>query len=175
MISIKNTTFRKITGIEFVYFVGNAMKGDGWGVFLKLVTMLEASCKRAIGLKIGIDPDLESVGRVEFYAALRLCRDASLIPEEAFAFVNKARMLRNDLAHSGAVLELSIDTIMARVDGPKYLKGLDSFLQIEGCKAADDGTSHSNALLASCVAFVGYLAFSLFGESWLQQTEPKKA
>lgn len=167
MINIPKDSFLRITGIELDYFLKHVMAGDDWAVFLKLITTLEASCKRAIGLKLGIDPDLESVAEIEFFSALRLCRDASLIPEEAFGFANKARRLRNDLAHSGAVLELSIDTVRARKVGPNYLKGLDAFIRIEDHGAADNAQTHRNALMFACLTFVGYLASSLFGDSWL--------
>lgn len=169
MIEIPKNSFQRISGIELDYFFKHVMNGDDWAIFLKLVTMLEAASKRAIGIKLGIDPDLEAVGKLEFFAALRLCREANLIPEDAFNFANRARLLRNDLVHSGAVLELTVETVVARTDGSKYLKGLDQFVRIEQESATDSSKSHRHALLFACVVFVGHLAHALFDERWLPE------
>ncbi len=91
--------FEKLTGSDFTYFVTHILSGDAWGSFLKMASLLEASSKRAVGMRLGLDPSSESVGRIEFSSALLLCKETGLTSAEAFEFANYIRQVRNDLVH----------------------------------------------------------------------------
>ena len=167
MFTISKESFARITGTELDHFLKHILVGDSWGVFLKITTVIESSSKRAIGLKLAIDPDLPSVANLELLTALRLCRDIGLVTDEAFNFANRLRSMRNELVHSGKVLNLSLDEIFKNADGPKYMKSLDEFVRIEGQSALDGAQQHQNALLFACVAYAALLAKALLQDDWL--------
>jgi len=165
-ISIHLDTFKTITGIDFDYFAKHALKGDDWGSFLKLVSVIESCAKRAIGIKVGVDPELESVGRIEFATALLICRDASLISGEAFNFANELRQVRNGLAHKGGVLHLDVSAVLGTKHARRYPARVHGFIMLEGSSVTAGTKEHLNILFAGCVGFVAQLASGLFGENW---------
>ncbi len=142
------------------------------GSFLKIASLIEASSKRAIGRRLGIDPSSEGVGRLEFYSALVLCRDAKLITVEAFDFANYVRQVRNDMVHKGGILHLDIEQFGGSRFFQRYRARVDAFISIRGMKIDDGAREHLRTLLVGCIAFLALLVKALFNEDWLQPNRP---
>lgn len=104
---------------------------------------------------------------MEFYNALVLCKDAKLISEEAFAFANYMRHVRNDLAHNGGALDLDVERLRGESFFKKYEERIGSFVSMQGTKITDGPQAHLNLLLMGCVAFVSLLAKELLEEEWV--------
>ena len=160
--------FEKLTGSDFTYFVTHILSGDAWGSFLKMASLLEASSKRAVGMRLGLDPSSESVGRIEFSSALLLCKETGLISAEAFEFANYIRQVRNDLVHKGGILHLDIERFRGAAFFKKYRARVEAFVSIQG-KTVDGGErEHLETLLLGCIAFVGLLSKELLDEDWIR-------
>jgi hypothetical protein len=151
------------------------MRGDAWGTFMKFVALIEASAKRAVALKLGVDPSSEGAMRMEFYNALILCKDAKLISDEAFAFANYMRHVRNDLAHNGGALDLDVERLRGASFFKKYEERIGAFVSLQGTKITDGVQAHLNVLLMGCVAFVSQLAKALLSEEWIVETPVTKS
>lgn len=153
MFTIKESTFTTITGLDMRHFAAHVGQGDAWGSFLKITAILEGSSKRAIGIKLGLDPNSEPVGHLEFFTALRLCREAKLISNEAFDFANYMRQVRNDLVHKSGQLNLDIETLRGKGFFQKYVARVESFVVIEDIRLTDGDKAHFTSLVAACISF----------------------
>ena len=171
MIQINLENFKLITGIEFDHFFNHILKGDRWGNFLKVVSVLESTSKRAIALKTKIDPNSEAIGRIEFYNALQLCRELKLITEEAFAFANYLRQVRNDLVHKGFSLDLDIEKMKGTTFYKKYKDRIGQFVAIEGHDISNNDKEHFNTLIMGVCVFVSLINKELYGEDWLENAK----
>jgi hypothetical protein len=167
-IQISLGSFEKLTGATFDHFAAHVLRGDAWGSFLKMASLIEASSKRAIGLKLGLDPSSDGVGRIEFYSALVLCKETGLITREAYEFANYLRHVRNDLVHKGGILHLDIEQLRGITFFKKYRERVEAFASIQGVSLADGEQQHLNTLLVGCVAYLGLLSKVLFDEDWFQ-------
>ena len=166
MFEISIANFKIITGTELEHFTSHVLRGDAWGSFLKLASTIEAASKRAIGIKLGIDPSLEAVARMEFYTALLLCRETELIPPSAFDFANYIRHVRNDLVHNGGMLNLDIEKLRGSAFFAKYKSRVEAFITIEGMSVVSSEQQHMNTLLVGCVGFISFLSKALFNDDW---------
>ena len=171
MFEISLTGFKVLTGLDLDHFTSQIMRGDEWGTFLKLATIIETSAKRALGLKLGVEPSAEAVLRIEFQTALALCKDARLTSQEAFEFANYVRRIRNHLAHNGDRLDLDIEKLRGSTFFNKYKGKIEAFVSIEGTKITDGHQQHLNALMVGCIAFISLLAKSSLNEEWIVNTE----
>ena len=166
-IHISLSNFSKLTGCEFEHFSNHIMKGDAWATFMKIAAVVEATSKRAIAIRIGIDPSSEGAMRLEFHNAIVLCTEAGLISKEAFEFANYIRHVRNDLAHNGSSLDLDIEKLRGSQFFKKYQGKLESFAVIDGQRISDGPQQHINTLFLGCVVFINELAKSLLNEDWV--------
>jgi len=174
-IEIKIESFARLTGCDLNHFTDHVMRGDSWGTFMKLATLIEASAKRAVALKLGVDPASEGAMRIEFYCALLLCKEAKLISEEAFAYANYIRHVRNDMVHSGTTLDLDVGRLRGSDFFKKYQAKIEEFVSIQDAKIMDGLQQHLNTLFLGCVAFVSQLAKALLGEEWVVPAPEKPA
>jgi hypothetical protein len=170
-IQIKIDSFKKLTGCDLDHFTAHVTRGDAWGTFMKLATVIEATAKRAIAMKLGADPNSEGVMRIEFYNALLLCNEAKLISNEAFAYANYIRHVRNDLVHSGGALDLNVEQLRGSAFFKKYQDKIEAFVSIQNTMITDGIQQHINTLLLGCVGFVSEIAKNLLGEEWVITTQ----
>jgi hypothetical protein len=129
--------------------------------------VLEASAKRAIALKLGTDPASDGTMRMVLYNALLLRQEAKLISDQAFAFANHVRHVRNDLAHSGGELDLDVERLRGSKFFAKNREAIANFVTMESQAITDGIQQHLNTLFLGCVTFISQLASSLLGEQWV--------
>lgn len=159
-------SFEKVSGIRFEILIKRFDIKDEWATFLKIAAVLESSTKRAVGIKLGIDPNLESVRKQEFFNSLLICRDTKIIQQDAFDFVNRIRIIRNDLVHNIGELDLNIGKLQRDTkDFGTYKKVIESFIKIGEASITDSKRQHFDFLIGGCIGYVVTLSDNLFNRN----------
>jgi hypothetical protein len=173
MVTVHIERFKIITGVSLEHFTQNILKGDSWGIFLKIASVIESSSKRAIALKKGLDPDSPASIKVKFSVSLIKCSELSLITKEAFNFADNIRKVRNDLVHKGNLLNLNIETMNGKEFNEHYIKMVNDFVSIQGFDISKNEKQHFDTLVMALIIFTGLISKELYQDNWLQHLETK--
>lgn len=167
MVSVHLERFKTITGISFDHFAHNILKGDSWGTFLKIASVLESSSKRAVALKTGKNPDSQTSLSIKSSLALKKCFESSLITQEAFNFADNIRKVRNDLVHKGNILNLNIEKMNGTEFYNYYIKMVSDFVVIESFDIAKSEKQHFDTLIMAVAVYVGLISKEIYKDDWL--------
>jgi hypothetical protein len=168
MIEVDKSNFLSITGVDIDVFFQRILKGDSWGIFLKITSVLETSVKRAIGLKLGLDPNNKYLGKQEFANTLHLCFELNMITKVSFDFVFKLIEVRNKLVHTNGQLKLDVKELQGEKFYLDYKKRVSEYISIEGQDIENGENQHMNFLLTGCIGFVGEISANLFKDDWFK-------
>lgn len=175
MITINKERFKSITGMDLIHFMDHILKGDSWGNFLKIASVLEVSSKRAVALKMNVDPKAEVISKIDFNTALLLCKEMKIITSEAFNFANHVRQVRNDLVHNGFTLNFDIEARKGTKYFKKYKSNITGFISIEGHDITTSEKEHFNTLVMGTCIFIGLISKSIYQDNWLEHLEKKES
>ncbi len=162
MLEINEQNFESISGMELILFLERVHTGDSWGRFLKIVSILETSTKRAIGIKLGLDPANKYLGKQEFMNTVHLCAELNIISNEARQFVIKLIEIRNKLVHTTGQLILDIQELQGEKFYKNYIKQTDNYVRVSNAKIDNGDSDHFIILITGCTHFINQISESLY-------------